>query len=670
MGVRRFPDFGPVRRAILPAFAALSALPGHAIGQHCAAAEHEAARRLAEQYAPAVFFAPGETSFPTLPWFPALEGRGFQSPATIAQRDPGRPAPGSSWTRIDSIYRRRVEARGGPPFRPYRPAVFYEVTCLSSAERGRLFSFLRNDPQAFKRTGLGVLFNQGIQDAEFIAVTFYLYYTRDDGLQGHPQDVERVVVFAPWRPNERVTLSRLTQQRVIDTMDVAAFRRRLDSVPAQLAVLVGTGHSGTTPNNVLVLAGEEARRLTHPAIIVERGGHSSAPDKNFDANFHPGMDINWNLAGSVWGTRDVQAIAGMAYLGAYKSWMTLPRVRGTFATVYPSEAGEASKHFEDGILDTLVRRGVLRHRADADPYLLLSAGRFRELLALADSASARGRATPEEVRAARRIVDGELVPLLAPASQFVGWQGLPDDSVAALLPALAIWNEPMEAAGAGTPAASAPWVHGEYGRVPIGTLKGELFRPTWEGFGGVRSLVSHPMVHLGHATGDGGFTTQIGLVVPVLPVLGLIAVPGVLEVYFGTSSDLFLGTVGGKRRKARWGAFAFLFDRQYKSAISWYLGLDQVPGRRFLVRDTLPVPRPLVGGVPAAEPQYDENRRVGNLALAGGLSLMPAFVLSDKGAVLRFLSTRLRVRLGLQIYERDWRPALGAFEWRTVLYYR
>ncbi len=125
---------------------------------------------------------------------------------------------------------------------------------------------------------------------------YYLYYVNDTGLQGHPEDIERVFLFVP-------------------DVDSISFR-----------VVVAAGHSNLVPNNVLFYEKDEilSQFKQHLHILVELGGHSNAPDIKGNGFFEPGVDANWHFE-NIWGTRDIQAIAGSGALGRYSSWMTFPR---------------------------------------------------------------------------------------------------------------------------------------------------------------------------------------------------------------------------------------------------------------------------------------------------------------------------------------------------------
>ena len=102
-------------------------------------------------------------------------------------------------------------------------------------------------------------------------------------------------------------------------------------------VVVGASHDPPAGNNVLVLIRPEAEkeRLRHQNILVELGGHSSAPDVPPFGQFSAGLDVNWHI-GDLWGTRDAQATAGLSYSGRYEGAMTYPRDQQDAVTLFPS----------------------------------------------------------------------------------------------------------------------------------------------------------------------------------------------------------------------------------------------------------------------------------------------------------------------------------------------
>jgi hypothetical protein len=612
--------------------------------QQCPAVLRAEGQDLAQRYAPVLFFAPGETYYPTIPVFPAWRGNGLQHLETTVPLDGERV----SWDSLHIRYLREVHAseramsKEVSKIHPPVPALFYQSACLSIGEKRQLRGFLKNDPQAWPRLRVDTLFANGLEDAEFVSITYYHYYIRDGGLEGHGHDSERIVVFRP----VSVDPARTRHRREEEMNKQAQVQVRLESdsiraLPARLLILVGTGHSPTTPNNVLVVRADDAQALQHPSVLIELAGHSSAPDFNRDAAFSPGLDLNWNLAGAIWGTRDIQSIGGLAYLGGYKSWMTIPRTRGTFLTLAPSEAGESGTKHVPRIIDTVYQRGVLTDTSDAYPYTLLPIEPFRELDSLTAAYRKSGCvASDTTLDAVIAMVNGTMMSLLRKETGFQGFGGLSRERVSAIACLMGRWTDPMAARTVSKLTARAPWDHAEYGASRIATLKKQLFRPTSPGLQGVSGLVSLLAVSTNTRLGGGTHQAQLGLVVPVFALNDLLAIPGIIEAYVGPARTSFLRKNAGP---TRWGSVSVIYDRQYKSTVSWYFGFDRIRRRRLVTGDD----------------------RAGDVAMVGGASLMPFFFKPD---LIPALATRVRIRFGVQLWQRGGDLTLGGFELRTALY--
>jgi hypothetical protein len=303
---------------------AVAVRAGHAQGDRCPAAAERLTRgtadRLAKRFAPLLHHSPGERYFPTVPFFTAYRSDGLRDPNLVAPVlvDPRNPRNRLlDWDRINDAYRADTIRVPGGPLLPGHAAVFYRVRCVSPSERDKLVLFLRNDSQAWDRLiAVDSLVRETVQTVFYAEITYYLYYLLDTGLEGHAQDIERVVVFVPIATEaERQEVRDKMVRQSLPVPSSAA----IDSTTQRLVVLVGNGHSATTPNNIFVFVGDEAQLLRHPSILIELGGHSAAPDRNRDGEFTPGIDINWNLAGRC---------GGPAMLKPSPDWGFSGRTRG------------------------------------------------------------------------------------------------------------------------------------------------------------------------------------------------------------------------------------------------------------------------------------------------------------------------------------------------------
>lgn len=448
---------------------------------------------LAKLYAPILHFGPLERRFPTLPYFTAFDGEynsaedpsavDFASPSEVAETYLVEDDTVAAWFPIEIGYERaiftkliflnadverlgdelkgarkeygdtskafrddstklarleQIAARGLVP--PPLPAATYRVLDLPgcSAQAATLRHLLLSDPQARRRIPDFLRTLDLMEDRSWLAFEYYFYYTSDNGLTGHPNDLEKFYVLAP--------------------RDTSVHFR----------VLVGNGHSVTTPNNVLVISGDLAQltEQSHNHAIVEVGGHSMAPDIVPWSQFTVGWDINWHAYDRVWGVRDVQAMTGVGFNGDYEPGLTLPRNR--VLTLTPDSAW-ADIQTGDGISAT---------------YALIPQERLRRIRLLAGNY--RGPADSQVVRG----INSELAAIengLRPVRDTFVELRLPEDSagITEVLSAVRSWDrmllsdpdaiEPESKVKQAT--ATMPWLDEFYQQNPYRILKGWMYRP-------------------------------------------------------------------------------------------------------------------------------------------------------------------------------------------------
>ena len=270
-------------------------------------AESDSTYRQALQYAPILWFAEKEEYFPTIPFFSAFDTtdndgngiRDLQDPQEIAPLDPEftDDYTGISWNILDKWYYDNNKR----DILKTRIFVFYKIDSVKAQD---LYRIIRSDEQYWHRYGEKF----ELKFSGFCTVyEYYFYYIRDKGLQGHPEDIEQVFVFVPRDPENTCR------------------------------IVVGAGHHDNIPNNVLIYDKSDLEKLkygSHMPILVELGGHSSAPDINNNGLFNPGIDANWHIE-YLWGSRDIQAVSGSGAVGKYETWMTFSR--DTFDRVYPPD---------------------------------------------------------------------------------------------------------------------------------------------------------------------------------------------------------------------------------------------------------------------------------------------------------------------------------------------
>lgn len=461
---------------------------------------------LAQKYAPVYHFAPGERYFPTIPFFTAFDSRnnselGVDSATDFEDQEEVYPARGEGqawgpWRALDSAYQGLI--RSGEAHR--RGVVFYRVQAFGQdtvrlpwpirivegtrTEGEVLWEILRSDDQLWKRNGLATTHARLRAPLQFWSIEYYSYYVKDTGLQGHPLDIEKVFVFVPQDP-----------------ADAREFR-----------VVVGEGHSRTTPNNVLVLAGPQSPVLERPHILVELGGHSSAPDLPPFGDFAPGYDANFHID-FLWGTRDVQSIAGRGYWGGYKPWLTIPRDTTVAVRLSPTDVlidptDSLSSHY--GLLPV-------------------------SLLQCTYSAAARG----DTAEARNRV-------------QYIGAQlraawGIPSASSDTLratdsaLARLSYWNRPL------TKKAVQIWEHERYTQSPVEIFKRHLYFDR-----------SKEALRVGIAVDAiQGVRARAGLAFGLAPIL---KIPGLFEFELSSAGKWRLPTPG------------LTYSRDYYRFLTWYIG--------------------------------------------------------------------------------------------------
>ncbi|MGE0353145.1 MAG: hypothetical protein AB7I33_12185 [Gemmatimonadales bacterium] len=591
----------------------------------------DALRDLAGKFAPILRFAPGETHFPTVPFLAAFDGRDDAGvPGRKDLEDSLEMAPLSggliSWTAEDSLYLRRLSRVRNGEERPLH-AVFYRFRTLTAGQERELRRFLRSDEQAWHR------FRQQAPDSvwrrfDFGVLEYYLYYVRDIGLEGHPQDIEFAFVFLPF---DRPDSSRI---RIWDS----CFR-----------VVVGGGHTFRTPNNVLVIGADNMPVETNPSILVELGGHSSAPDLPADGRFQPGLDVNWHIY-EVWGTRDVQAVGGVGFVGRYDMAMTFPRDTAAAVALYPRQldvrvAAKMEQQRLQPRADTTQAPGRLKAE---HLYDLLPVEPFDSLF------GALARSRPDTALVVGRI--------RAVAAVLPGWWGFTfsGSDLSQVFAGLRPWarevlgsDQARFSAGLGprgeteveyirhahdTLAAARHliWRHEQYRRAPTEILKGHLYRPSLREFSDPRLL--HRLITYGFTwQPEQAYQLHVGAVIPALPLP--IRLPGYLEVQAGLYSHRFLE---GEQKVS----ISLLHEHFYSRLTSWYVRLGYVHDRGDLIGDA----------------------DAGDVTFGGGLSLLLS--LGRRKDFVGNLVNAFRLRAGLRTDLAHWNDALNHIGWEFQLSFR
>ena len=623
------------------------------------------AEELARRLAPTLSFAVGERFFPTIPFFTAMDGDStggdplkadFEDPWEVAPylRDgiTGQPIDSNhvAWQELLAAYHpgeetgRIVEAdHKAKEHALRRVVVLYRVCALLPRQSTNLIRYLKSDEQAYERFQEALPLEDARllgPDPEFDVMQYFLYYLADKGLQGHPNDVELVSIFFPR-----------------NRADLEKFR-----------IVVGSGHSPRTPNNVLVLSAfhrGESRLEDSLFVMVELGGHSSAPDLRPYGRFTPGLDANWH-AYDVWGTRDAQAAGGVGYLGRYQQSMTFDRGFGSDAVfVYPPgfqlAQMQSAEQSIKGTVDTAARSAAARdaRAPEHHQYRLLP---MYLLFQLDTSLAPPGK--PEEISAAITAIQRRLCPPRAPGSTWcsgldsVTWRSTPFSQLAETdrrraIAAMARWKndmivdttfnqfEPRNYAWPGLPrvieqleptgrqvwraGTHRPWEHQSFmgeckkggtceGRAdPTEVFKAHLFRPNTYTVGMDGGLLNLLLLGV-KAAPDDGYELYTGIVVPAFRTHGLpVRLGGFLELHAGINC-------GWNCRKLS-PTFAALHEGHRNSIVSWYVTGSWTPRRR----------------------EVTDDPDVGEFSIGGGASLLP-IIKTNTMTVMNVLRIRTGIR--------------------------
>ena len=255
------------------------------------------------KHAPILWFDPAEPYYPIMPFFSAFDGQDndhdsktdFEDLDEITPLKPHKNDSLISWSKLHSWYVQLDKNK-----RKKLTTVFYDVKEVSAK---KVKEIIKGDEQVWLRLE-DFIKDYLTRDKSFKVFEYYFYYINDAGLKGHAEDIEQVSIFVP--------------------------------VESTFRILVGAGHGQRVPNNVLFYCTDDeakAQNSGHPHVLVELGGHASAPDVDVNGSFDPSMDVNWHTE-NIWGTRDVTSLTGRGATSKYESWMTFKRTNEE-SKIYP-----------------------------------------------------------------------------------------------------------------------------------------------------------------------------------------------------------------------------------------------------------------------------------------------------------------------------------------------
>ena len=212
---------------------------------------------LALAVAPALWFSPNE---------PLFGPGGNIEDAVIPARLPGSGASSEQRSRASAASR----------------VVYYRISAV------RLRNRIQESPVTLqsgrRRSSQDTGFDQvPLALVSSVRILYLMYYPEDVGFRGHSHDLEAVAITLTITP--------------VSAASGTCYTTRISQI-------TGGAHGVDWYTNTLTI-GESPHDgvILPPHILVEEGKHASAPDRNADGVFTPGIDVNRDV-NDAWGVRD------------------------------------------------------------------------------------------------------------------------------------------------------------------------------------------------------------------------------------------------------------------------------------------------------------------------------------------------------------------------------
>ncbi len=467
--------------------------------------------QLALSHAPILWFADREEYFPTLPFFSAFDGLDNNFDGKIDFDDPQEIAPLSS-RNLASLDTLHLWYRSFSKEDRQRLAyLFYKVDSIPANQIGKI---LFSDEQTWIRMDKHIKSYLENSRRKLTIYEYYFYFIYDQGLKGHPEDLEQTFIFVP--------------------KDTVEF----------FGISVGAGHSDFVPSNVVIYNYEELPQKwgSRHHLLIELGGHSTAPDLNGNGRFDPGVDVNWHTE-NFWGTRDIQASAGLGATAKYQNWMTFER--SSLCRIFPPDSALMDKVPDPGCF-----------------YKLVPAAKFKVLDSLLFQEFKSSRAETEISDVRHNELKSQLKFLDQLGISSLGSTDLSQEA----WQRISFWTEGLRVRVSDKPEYQnlskdkhKVWKTRAYNSSPDNIFKNYLFRP--RRYGGLGLW--------GQLEQASGLEFRVAWMTPawtwrLVPV----KVDGVSEFHLGWKAPV--ENHGFKREK--WVA-AFYYERFYSRLLSWYANL-------------------------------------------------------------------------------------------------
>jgi hypothetical protein len=339
----------------------------------------------------------------------------------------------------------------------------------------------------------------------------------------------------------------------------------------------------------------------------------------------------------------------MGYMGRYSSAMTLPRGRGLSTTLIPGRI--ASKEVIDSVKVQQTQSEVPQAEPDTGfhRYALLPVAPFEEVArylensttvsacaAAATGDSAFRAAVPDRVR---QVIQDDIVPRLKPTWGSEGFAHASEEDVQRTVGWMRAWvrSQALKKGSVGTGKFQI-WRHAAFCSSPVGVLKRRLFRPTGTAIQNAGDVFTLFTLNFGATLGDGGQQLQLGFILPTIKTK--LVIPGILEPQIGLYSARVFE--GGPRTVS----LSLLSERHYRNTFSWYIRpINYVHDRA----------------------RYDLDPDAGDFAMGFGISVMPFFPFPD---LLFRTADQLRLRAGIRVDFRNWKPDPRRLELQSTFYFR
>lgn len=193
------------------------------------------------------------------------------------------------------------------------PIVYYKIR--------EVFSSVSSPKKEKKENALPTSQSLRLDELVAIKIEYYMYYSEETGLGGHPHDLESV--------SFQIRVNRNTScpegQYSLEVLRVIA-----------------RAHGLYWFENAL---NTDQQTVFPISILVEEGKHANCTDKNADGIYTPGFDVTEKV-NDAWGVRDIIS-TGRLYSGGFQGWMAKVRTPSSILVPPNFEGSDSHKRIID-----------------------------------------------------------------------------------------------------------------------------------------------------------------------------------------------------------------------------------------------------------------------------------------------------------------------------------